>query len=158
MQALEWALASLWENIGVRGPSSETGTPKAATLGGPKPLPSSSSPGPSWSSTATISTSHATETTQESSKGGGKEPAKTCRPTSSFDSYMTSPSPQAHISTHDTCLASTTLPTHHREESSDLPTESFPLSPSPMLSGPTFTMRQMLQLGLRAATPSENRS
>jgi hypothetical protein len=54
-----------------------------------------------------------------------------------FGSRTTSPSPQERIYTHNTCLASTTLPAHHREESSDPPAEFFPLSPSPMLSSPT---------------------
>jgi hypothetical protein len=69
-----------------------------------------------------------------------------------FGSCMTFPSPQERIYTHNTCLASTTLPTHHREESSDPPAEFFPLSPSLMLSSPTFVTRQMLQLGLWAIT------
>src|SRR5882757_4977009 len=152
MQAQEWALASLWENIGVHGLSSETGTPKAATSGGQKQLPSSSLPGPSWSSMAMTTISHATETTQESSKDGGKGLAKTPKPTSSSDDYMTSQRPLVPISTPGMCPASTTLPTHHHEVSWDQSTDSFPLSPSPMLSSPTFATRQTLQLGLKAFT------
>src|SRR6266436_1521348 len=148
MQAQEWALASLWENIGVLGPSSETGNPRATTLDGLKQSPSSFSPAHSHHYSAQTTTSSAMVTTQELPKGGGKAPARTLRPTSSLDGYTSSQKQQGSTFTHSTCLASTTQQTPPQEESLDHPTAFFPLSPSPALSCPSFEMHQTLQLGL----------
>ena len=99
-------------------------------------------------------------TTLESSKGGGRGPAKTPKPTSSSGEYMSSQNQQAPTSTHSMCLASTTQQTLPREEYSDPPTNFFPLSPSPALSCPSFETRQKLQLGLATSIshPSDTSS
>ncbi len=148
MQAQEWALASLWENIGMLGPSLETGNPRAVTLDGLKQSPSSFSPAHSHHYSARTTTSSAMVTTQELSKGGGKAPARTPRPTSSLDGYTSSQKQQESTFTHGMCLASTTQQMPHQEESLDHPAAFFPLSPSPALSCPSFKMCQTLQLGL----------
>ena len=147
MPAQEWALESLWENIGVLGPSSETGTPKDATSGGPRQLHSNCSLIPSSFSTAQANSSNDMETTQESSKAGGKAPARMPKPTLSSDGYIRSSRPQGQISTHSTSPVSTTQPTVPPEAFLDPQANSFLLSPSPLLSDPTFEMRQNLQFG-----------
>src|SRR5712672_1937276 len=153
MQAQEWALASLWENIGVHGSSSATGSPRVVTSGGRRQLPLNSLPVPSFPSTAPTTTSNATATTQASSKGGGKVPVKTPRPTVSSGVYMTLSRTQERTSTPVTSPVNTILQTRLHEESSVHPTASCPLSSSQMLSSPLFEMRLNLQLGLNTPTP-----
>src|SRR6266849_10715085 len=152
MQAQEWALASLWENIGAHGGLSATGTYRDATLDGQKQSPLSCLPAHSSHCTAQTITSCATGITQESSRAGGKVPATTPRPTSFSDACTTSQKPLGHAFTHVTSPASTTQPMHRHEGSSDHLTGSSRLFPSPSLSGPTFAMRQNLQLGHQAPT------
>src|ERR1700678_4323802 len=100
MQAQEWALALLWENIGVHGDSSETGKLKDATSVGPKQSASSSSPPPSSHCMAPITTSSVSATTPESLKDGGKAPAGTPKPTSSSAEYTMSRTLPVPISIH----------------------------------------------------------
>src|SRR6266436_8615152 len=148
MQAQEWALASLWENIGMHGPSLETGSLRDATSDGLKQSPLSSLPACSPPFSAQTITSDAMGTIPESSKDGGRVPARTPKPMPSSGAYMTSQNQQGSISTPVMCLASTTQQMLPHKEFWDPPIESFPLSPSPVLSGPSFEMCQRLQLGL----------
>ena len=103
---------------------------------------------PSLPSMAQTSTSNATGTTQESSKGGGKGQAKTPKPTQSSEDCTTSSRQPTLISTQSTYPANTTPPTRLHEASLDPQTGFSPQLFSPTLFGPTFKMRQILQLGL----------
>ena len=132
----------------------ETGNPKAIISARQRQSPLSCLPAPSLHYMAQMPILNASATTQGSSKGGGKALAKIPKPILSSNTYMTLSRLLVHISTPGIYPANTTQQMHPHKAYSDLPTYSYPLSPSPTLSGPMFEMHQSLQLGLYMSTPS----